>query len=47
VALGGVDRPLVPHLDWRVVEFSYSRLATVQRQRLSMETITTGVVLRF
>jgi hypothetical protein len=45
--LGGVDRPVVPHLDWRVVEFSYSRLATVQRQRLSMETLTTGVVLRF
>ncbi|MCU1313566.1 MAG: hypothetical protein JWM54_1323 [Acidobacteriaceae bacterium] len=45
--LGGVDRPLVPHLDWRVVEFSYSRLATVQRQRLSMETLTTGLVLRF
>jgi hypothetical protein len=47
--LGGVDRPLVPHLEWRVVEFSYARLATVKRQsqRLTMETITTGVVLRF
>jgi hypothetical protein len=46
-ALAGVDRPLLPHLDWRVLEFSYSRLATVQRQRLSMDTLTTGVVLRF
>lgn len=49
VAIGGVDHPLVPHLDWRVVEFSYGRLGTVKRQsqRLTTDTLTTGVVLRF
>ena len=45
--LAGVDRPVVPHLDWRVLEFSYSGLSTVQRQNLHLETLSTGLVLRF
>ena len=43
--LGGVDKTLLPHLDWRVVEVSYGQLNTYSG-RLRPVTIGTGIVLR-
>ena len=43
--LGGVDKTLLPHLDWRVVEVSYGELNTYAGH-LKPVTIGTGVVLR-
>lgn len=45
--LAGVDHPLVPHLDWRVVEFSYGSLTTFSAATLHPKTLSTGLVLRF
>jgi hypothetical protein len=44
-ALGGLDKTLLPHLDWRVVEVSYGQLNTYSG-RLHPVTISTGIVLR-
>jgi hypothetical protein len=44
--LGGVDKTLLPHIDWRVVELSYGQLNTYNGH-LKPVTIGTGVVLRF
>jgi hypothetical protein len=44
--LGGVDKTLLPHLDWRVIEISYGQLNTYSG-KLSPVTFSTGVVLRF
>ena len=44
--LGGVDKTLLPHLDWRVLEVSYGQLNTYSG-RLRPVTLSTGVVLRF
>lgn len=46
--LGGVDKAVVPHLDWRVVELAYSGQSTYQyHTNMHVTTISTGVVLRF
>jgi hypothetical protein len=45
-AIGGVDKTLVPHLDWRVIEVSYGQLNTYSG-RLRPITLSTGIVLRF
>ncbi len=46
--LAGVDRPIVPHLDWRVAEFAYGQMGTyTYHTNLHQKTISTGLVLRF
>lgn len=46
--IAGADRPIVPHLDWRVAEFAYGQLATrAYHTNLHQETVSTGLVLRF
>jgi hypothetical protein len=45
-ALGGVDKPLLPHLDWRVIEVSYGQLNTYAGH-LRPVTLSTGITLRF
>jgi hypothetical protein len=44
-AIGGVDKTLLPHVDWRVVEVSYGTLNTYAGV-LKPLTVGTGVVLR-
>ena len=46
-AVGGVDHALVPHLDWRVIEFSYAGLSTHEQPTLHPMTLSSGIVLRF
>jgi hypothetical protein len=43
--IGGVDKTLLPHLDWRVIEVSYGQLNTYSG-RLRPVTLSTGIVLR-
>jgi hypothetical protein len=45
-ALGGVEKTVLPHLDWRIIEVSYGQLNTYSG-RLRPVTFSTGVVLRF
>lgn len=45
-AIGGVDKTLLPHLDWRVIEVSYGQINTYSG-RLKPITLSTGIVLRF
>ena len=44
--LGGIDRTILPHLDWRIIEFSYGGLSTFTPTDLHPKTIGTGLVLR-
>ena len=41
--LGGIDATLLPHLDWRVIEFDYSALTG---RSLNANILTTGIVFR-
>jgi hypothetical protein len=43
--LGGLDKTLLPHLDWRVIEVSYGQLNTYNGH-LRPVTLSTGIVLR-
>jgi hypothetical protein len=43
--IGGLDKTVFPHLDWRVVEVSWGQLNTFSG-RLRPITVSTGVVLR-
>jgi len=45
-AIGGLDKTLLPHLDWRVIEVSYGQLNTFSGT-LKPVTLSTGIVLRF
>jgi hypothetical protein len=45
--VGGVDFTLIPHFDWRVVDYSYSSGITQFGANIHPKTITTGFVLRF
>ena len=45
-AIGGVDKPLLPRLDWRVIEVSYGQLNTYSG-KLHPVTLSTGIALRF
>lgn len=42
-ALGGVDFTLLPHIDWRVIEFAYSGTSG---SPVNAKIFTTGLVLR-
>jgi hypothetical protein len=44
-ALGGVDKTILPRLDWRVIEVSYGQLNTYSGH-LHPVTLSTGIVLR-
>lgn len=44
-AIGGVEKTLLPHVDWRVVEVSYGTLNTYAGVMKPL-TIGTGIVLR-
>lgn len=43
----GVDFTLIPHFDWRVVDYSYSSGITQFNNAVHPKTVTTGFVLRF
>jgi hypothetical protein len=43
--LGGLDKTVLPHLDWRVIEVSYGQLNTYNGH-LQPVTFSTGIVLR-
>jgi hypothetical protein len=43
--VGGVDWTMVPRVDWRVVEFSYGRLAGLG-DSFAPKTLSTGIVFR-
>lgn len=43
--LGGVDYTLAPHVDWRVIEFSYGGFSDLNPS-FNPKTISTGLVLR-
>jgi len=44
-ALGGVDKKLLPRLDWRIIEVSYGQLNTYSG-KLHPVTLSTAIVLR-
>ena len=43
--IGGLDKTVLPHLDWRVIEVSYGQLNTYAGT-LKPVTLSTGIVLR-
>ena len=43
----GVDLTLIPHFDWRVVDYSYSSGITQFNASVHPKTVTTGFVIRF
>lgn len=49
--LGGIDTTLIPHLDFRAVEFGYARMSGISSGSpapvATVLTISTGFVLRF
>jgi hypothetical protein len=49
--IGGLDKTVKPHLDWRVIEVSYGQIntfsVTSNSGRLRPITLGTGIVLRF
>jgi hypothetical protein len=45
--VAGVDFTLIPHFDWRVVDFNYSSGITQFNANVHPKTITTGFVIRF
>jgi opacity protein-like surface antigen len=45
--VGGVDFTLIPHVDWRLVDYSYSSGITQFNANIHPKTITSGFVIRF
>jgi hypothetical protein len=43
----GADFTLIPHFDWRVVDYSYSSGITQLNTSVHPKTVTTGFVVRF
>ena len=43
--VGGIDFTMLPRVDWRVVEFSYGRLAGLN-DSFAPKTLSTGIVFR-
>ncbi len=43
----GIDETLLPHIDWRIVDFSYGGGLSEPGKSVHIKTLTTGVVLRF
>jgi hypothetical protein len=44
--VGGVDSTVLPHVDWRVAEFSFGGLSALS-STVHPKTVSTGVVFRF
>jgi hypothetical protein len=45
--VGGVDTAILPHLDWRVLDFSYSGGISQFNTSVNPKTLSTGLVVRF
>ncbi len=41
--IGGVDTTILPHIDWRIIDFDYS---AVFNNPINSKTLTTGLVIR-
>lgn len=44
--VGGVDSAVLPHVDWRVIEFGFGGLSALSTT-VHPKTVSTGVVFRF
>ena len=45
--VGGIDTAILPRIDWRVVDFSYSGGISQFNTSINPKTLSTGLVLRF
>ena len=43
----GLDEALLPHVDWRILDFSYGGGLSEPDKTVHIKTLTTGLVLRF
>jgi hypothetical protein len=44
--LGGLDYTILPRIDWRVAEYSYGGLSTINNYNYRPKSLSTGLVLR-
>ena len=44
--LGGLDFTILPRIDWRVAEYSYGALSTINNYNYRPKSLSTGLVLR-
>jgi hypothetical protein len=44
--LGGLDLTILPRIDWRVAEYSYGALSTINNYNYRPRSLSTGLVLR-
>jgi hypothetical protein len=44
--LGGLDFTILPRIDWRVAEYSYGGLSTINDYNYRPKSLSTGLVLR-
>jgi hypothetical protein len=44
--LGGLDFTVLPRIDWRVAEYSYGGLSSVNNDNFHPRSLSTGIVLR-
>jgi hypothetical protein len=44
--LGGLDFTILPRIDWRVAEYSYGALSTIDNYNYRPKSLSTGLVLR-
>jgi hypothetical protein len=44
--LGGLDFTVLPRIDWRVAEYSYGALSTIDNYNYRPKSLSTGLVLR-
>ncbi len=46
--VGGIDTTILPHIDWRIADYSYSAAGITQGNiTLHPQTLSTGLVIRF
>ena len=45
--VGGIDTTILPHVDWRIFDFSYGGGINDPTQHSHQKSLTTGIVLRF
>lgn len=44
--LGGLDFTILPRIDWRIAEYSYGGLSTINNYNYRPKSLSTGLVLR-
>ena len=44
--LGGLDYTILPRIDWRIAEYSYGALSTINNYNYRPKSLSTGLVLR-